>query len=154
SGPAPQPPDDPARARVLFLSHAAFWRERRDPETEELQEYEHYFDRLIPEAAADPALRTFVLAVGPRAAHRSRGMSERVEEWLRLHPESGPYVHVNRYANADVVRAVFEATLVMRRAWRTLRKSPGALELFTHRGVSFADLAAPDLAATLLLQVP
>ena len=42
----------------------------------------------------------------------------------------------------------------MRRAWRTLRRSPALGDVFSHRGVRFDDLALPDLAGTLLLQVP
>jgi hypothetical protein len=35
-----------------------------------------------------------------------------------------------------------------------LRHSPALVEAFSHRGVSFADLAEPDLAGTMLLQLP
>jgi hypothetical protein len=153
-GPLPQPPEEPERRRVLFLSHAAFWRSRLDPETGATVAYEHYFDRLIPEAAADARLRPLVIGVGPRAAFRRRGFRERVGEWTRLEPGDAPYVHVNRFSRFGVVRALRHADREMRRAWRALRASPGVHEAFSHRGVLFADLAAPDLAATLLLQVP
>jgi glycosyltransferase involved in cell wall biosynthesis len=140
---------------VLFLSHAAFWRERRDPATEQAAAYEHYFDRLIPEVAADPALRPYVVAVGPRAAFRRRGTRERLRDWAQL-PDAGegPYVHVNRYTSAAVVRELRRGTRQVWRAWRALRRSPALVEAFSHRGVTFADLALPDLAGTMLLQLP
>ena len=154
AGPGPAPAPD-GRLTVLFLSHAAFWRERRDPETEQAAAYEHYFDRLIPEVAADPALRPFVVAVGPRAAFRRRGAGERLRDWARL-PGHGdlPYVHVNRYTTAAVVREVARGTRQVRQAWRSLRRSPALFEAFSHRGVPFADLAEVDLAGTMLLQLP
>ena len=153
-GPAPEPPRD-GRRLVLFLSHAAFWRERRDPETERPDAYEHYFDRLIPEVAADPALRPFVVAIGPPAAFRRRGPRERLRDWTRLPAGGGgPYVHINRYTNAAVVRETARGARQVRQVWRTLRKSPALVEAFSHRGVSFADLAEPDLAGTMLLQLP
>jgi glycosyltransferase involved in cell wall biosynthesis len=152
-GPPPTPPAD-SRATVLFLSHAAFWRERPDPRGDRPETYEHYFDRLIPEVAADPALRPFVVAVGPRAAFRRRGPRERLRDWTRLPAGGGPYVHVDRYTNAAVVREAARGAREVRQAWRMLRRSPALFEAFSHRGVSFADLAAPDLAGTMLLQLP
>ncbi len=151
---APATPARDSRAVALFLSHAAFWRTRRIPETDAAEEYEHYFDRLIPESAADPRLQPFVVAVGPRAAFRRRGPSQRLAEWLRLHPGSGPYVHVNAYSRARVLREVRRATRQIRALWRELTGSAGLRDLFAHRGVAFHDLCGPDFAATLLLQLP
>ncbi len=159
-GPPPRPQhgasgtDSTGRRTVLFLSHAAFWRERRDPESDAISEYEHYFDRLIPEVGDDPALRAFVVAVGPRAAFRRRRTSDRLAEWLRLHRAEGPYVHVNAYTRWNVFRETRRATREIRAIWQRLRSSPGVRESFAHRGVRFDDLAQPDLAATLLLQLP
>lgn len=139
---------------VLFLSHAAFWKERAGTGDEAPEEYEHYFDRLIPGVAADPELRPFVLAVGPRAAFRRRRVLDRLRDWLRVPRESGPYVHANRFTGPPVVRRVLAATREIRRSWRRLRRSPGVREAFAHRGVNFADLSAADLAGTMLLQLP
>jgi hypothetical protein len=144
--PAPTPSPGPT---VLFLSHAAFWRARE----ESGDEYEHYFDRVIP-AAAEEGLRPFVVAVGPRAAFRRRGARERIADWLRVSSADDPYVHVNRYSDARVHREVRRATAMIRDGWQRLRKSPALVEAFSHRGVAFADLAEPDLAATMLLQLP
>ncbi len=149
----PAAPADDVRS-VLFLSHAAFWKTRRDPESGEEREFEHYFDVLLPGVAADPQLRALVLAVGPGAAFRRRGPADRVSEWLRLHPEAGPYVHVNRFTSWRVAGEVRRATQRVRSFWRSLERSPAAHEAFSHRGVSFFDLAGRDLAATLLLQLP
>jgi len=142
------------RPLALFLSHAAFWRQRRNPETDETAEYEHYFDRILPAVAAEGGMRAFVVAVGPRAAFRRRGMSDRLTEWARLHPGAGPYVHVNRFTSPRVLGEVRRAATTARRAWRALRRSPGMSEAFSHRGVGFADLAGPALAGTLLRQLP
>ncbi len=148
-----RPPDPPAGARiVLFLSHAAFWRERQ--ENGRAVPYEHYFDRVLPALAAEPGLAPWVLAVGPRAAHRRRSLGARLVDWVRFRPEDGPYVHVNRYVDAGVVAACRQVRREMTRAFAELRHAPAMRELFTYEGVSFADLAEPDLAATLLLQVP
>jgi len=150
----PSAPGSSGKKNVLFLSHAAFWRHRKDPETDEPNAYEHYFDALIPQVAAHPGLRPVVLAVGPRAAFRRRGVRDRVREWLRLRPEAGPYLAVNRYTTWAVLRETLRASALAREAWRVLRRSPGMRAAFSHRGVAFADLAAPDLAGTLLLQLP
>jgi hypothetical protein len=95
-----------------------------------------------------------VVAVGPRSAFRRRGLSQRLGEWLRLHRRSDPYVHVHRYLSRRVLGEVARAARDARDAWRRLRGSPGVHEAFSHRGVAFADLAEPDLAGTLLLQLP
>jgi hypothetical protein len=148
----------PARTRdgrrgVLFLSHAAFWRERRDA-SGRTSAYEHYFDRLIPETAAQASLRVDVVALGPRAAFRRRGARERVRDWLRLEPPSGPFLHVDRFCDGRVLAELRRAGAELRRSWRKLRASPGMAEAFSHRGVRFADLGGPELAATMLLQLP
>ena len=149
----PRRPRDEAR-RVLFLSHAAFWRERVEADSGRIVPYEHYFDRLIPGVAAEDGLAPLVVAVGPRTAFRRRGVARRLGEWLRWRREAGPYVHIERYTNLRVVAEVLRATRQVRRLWRWLRKSPGLEEAFSHAGVRFADLCAPDLAGTVLLQLP
>jgi hypothetical protein len=146
------PPSAPTTRTILFLSHAAFWRER--DEGGATTPYEHYFDRVLPAVAAEPGLTPFVLAVGPRAAHRRRSLGARVRDWVRLRPEAGPYVHVNRYVDGAVVKAVREVRRTMGKAFAELRHAPATREAFTYAAVSFGDLAEPDLAATLLLQVP
>jgi hypothetical protein len=157
---APGPPaplegvDGVAPRRVLFLSHAAFWKERPAAPGEDAQEYEHYFDQLIPGVAGEPGLRPFVLAVGPRAAFRRRRTRDRFRDWIRVPTTGGPYVHVDRFMRPRVFSRVLAATREIRRAWRRLRGSPGVREAFAHRGVTFADMSAPDLAGTMLLQLP
>jgi hypothetical protein len=148
----PAPPLADGSRTVLFLSHAAFWRERQREGVPEL--YEHYFDRVLPAVEQADGLRTFVLAVGPRAAHRRRPLGARLRDWIRLRPEAGPYVHVNRYVNRGVVKADRAIRKEMRQAFKSLRRTPAVREAFTHVRVAFDDLAEPDLAATLLLQVP
>jgi hypothetical protein len=150
----PRAPARDGRAPALFLSHAAFWRERREPAGREPEHYEHYFDRVIPAVAADPALRPFVVAVGPRAAFRRRGAADRLREWVGVPGAGAPYTHVNRYTTRAVVREVARGTREVRRAWRALRESPGLAEAFAHRGVPFADLSRADFARTMLLQLP
>jgi hypothetical protein len=141
-----------AKRSVLFLSHAAFWRERsKDGLTEE---YEHYFDRLIPATAQAPDLAPLVVAVGPRAAFRRRGGRERAAEWLSLGQSGAPYLHINRFTSWNSVRAVLAAGARMREALRLLRGLPALQEGFSHAGVRFSDLAQADLAGMLLLQVP
>jgi hypothetical protein len=152
--PAPRPPGD--GRPVLFLSHAAFWRERTDGAAgdSEPERFEHYFDRLIPGVARAPGLAPLVVAVGPRAAFRRRGARERWREWLSPAEEGEPFVHINRFTDASVVRDTLAATRALRADWRRLRRLPAMQEAFAHRGVAFADLAEPDLAGTLLLQLP
>jgi hypothetical protein len=153
TAPPPSLPETPDR-RVLFFSHAAFWRERRLPESGERLPYEHYFDTIIPGVAACPGLEPLVVAVGPRSAFRRRGAWGRVADWLSLRPEAGPYIHMQRYTSLAVVQEVLRATREVRRLWAWLRRSPAMEEAFSHRGVRFADLSAPDLARTVLLQLP
>jgi hypothetical protein len=138
----------------VFLSHAAFWRRRGEGGGDEPRDYEHYFDALIPEVAAQPGLVPVVVAVGPRAAFRRRGSRDRIGEWLRMRPAAAPYVPVNRYTTWAVAQWTLRASRMAREAWRALRGSPGMREAFSHRGVAFADLASADLAGTLLLQLP
>jgi hypothetical protein len=145
---------DDTRRHVLFLSHAAFWRRRRPTPDAPEQSYEHYFDRLIPEVAGHAELRASVVAVGPRAAFRRRGLLARLREWLRLSADSPRYVHMNRYTRPRVWRAQRAATRAARALWRTLRGSPALRESCAHSGVNFSELVAGDLAAVLLLQLP
>ena len=146
----------PARA-VLFLSHAAFWKERATPETARPGRYEHYFDRLIPELDARARLAAAVLAVGPRAPFRRRGRAGRrcaigcacgagrgpVPARQPLHDAAACCATSGR-ARAPAARAVARAA---RRARRASRRSRTAAS-------PFADLAEGDLAGTLLLQLP
>ncbi len=139
---------------VLFLSHAAFWRQRVDPLTGTEHAYEHYFDRVIPAVAADAVLEPFVVAVGPQAAFRRRRGLSRLREWLSLGDQRGLYVHISRFTTLAVWRDVARAAAEFRRLWQRLRRSPGVNAAFSHRGVSFAELSEPDFAGTLLLQLP
>jgi hypothetical protein len=152
-GGAPFRPADSKRRTVLFLSHAAFWRCRRDAVTGASHDYEHYFDRLIPAVQSDPALASYVVAVGPEAAFRRRSWRIRLREWLRVR-HSGAYVPVNRFARASVRGELAKATRALRRQWKSLRGAPGLQASLTHEGVGFGDLARPDFAATMLLQLP
>jgi CDP-Glycerol:Poly(glycerophosphate) glycerophosphotransferase len=152
SGPAPAP--GPGAPVALFLSHAAFWRERTSDAGGAPRAYEHYFDRLIPALGADDALRPFVVAVGPRAAFRRRGLGERLADWLHLHGDGEGYVHVNRYFSRQVARETRRGTALAARIWKELSGRAAVRETFSHRGVTFADLSEADLAATLLLQLP
>jgi hypothetical protein len=144
----PPTPEGDERRTVLFLSHAAFWHEDGG------EEREHYLDEIIPGTARTDGLRPWVVAVGPRSAFRRRGPRERVAEWLAAPASTGSWVHVNRYSGFGVFREVARGTREARRLWRALRRSPAVREAFSHRGVRFDDLSAPDLAATLLLQLP
>lgn len=141
------------RKGVLFLSHAAFWRERRNAADGTSERYEHYFDRLIPGVAADDALAPHVVAVGPNVAFRQRGRTEALADWARLEA-AGPFVHLNRYTSFRVFREVGRATRQCRRLWARLRESPSLRDAFRHRDVVFEDLMADGLARTLLLQLP
>jgi glycosyltransferase involved in cell wall biosynthesis len=151
-GPAPAlPPKGPDR-RALFLSHAAFWRSRRRADGgSEL--YEHYFDRLIPGLAAEPGWDAAVVAVGPRAAFRRRGLRERVVDWFAPAP-AGPYVHMNAFATTAALRATRDSVRAVWRAWRELRDAPGLRDALVHRGVRFAEMCAADVASVLLEQLP
>ena len=152
SGPAPAP--GPGAPVALFLSHAAFWRERSSGTGGAPRAYEHYFDRLIPALGESATLRPFVVAVGPRAAFRRRGLGERLSDWLRLHGDGEGYVHVNRYFTRRVARETRRGTALAERIWKELSGRPAVRETFSHRGVAFADLSEADLAATVLLQLP
>ena len=153
----PPPPIDPppgGARRILFISHAAFWRPGRNPETGAARIAEHYFDQIIPEVALHPDLEATVVAIGPHTAHRRRGARERLEEWFRLSSDADTFIHVNRYSSWRVYQELRRATTLMRQAWGELRRSAAVAEAFSHRGVNFSDLAEPDLAATMLLQLP
>ncbi|MGE0452861.1 MAG: UDP-N-acetylglucosamine 2-epimerase [Vicinamibacteria bacterium] len=145
------PPAPPAGRRVLFLSHAAFWKERTREGRHEI--YEHYFDRLLPEVERSGGLRPFVVAVGPRAAFRRRALGDRLRDWFGPRA-GGPYVHMNRYSDTRVRDVTWRASARARELWRGLRRSPALALAFSHRGVRFDDLGEPALAGTLLLQVP
>ena len=139
---------------VLFLSHAAFWRTRRNAATRAVVSYEHYFDRLIPDVDATAGLRSFTVAVGPGAAFRRRRLINCIAEWLRPHRKTAHYVHINRYMRPALVPRVLTATREIRELWRRLARSSGVQAALSHHDVRFGDLVAPDLAATLLLQLP
>ncbi len=151
-GPVRMPPAD--RRRVVFLSHAAFWKTRTLPDGSS-QAYEHYFDRLIPGVAQEPGLEPLVVAVGPHTSFKRRGRRARLREWLGLGGRgAGPFVHMNRFTTGRVVASQRQALGEARALWRRLRGSAGAHEAFSHAGVRFADLCEADFAALLLLQLP
>ncbi len=133
-----------SRPRVLFLSHAAFWRDGK----------EHYFGSLIPGVEADAALEAIVVGVGPQAPFRHRGRRDTLGEWVRLRPDAAPYEPLGRHRRWPVFLELLRATREIRRLWHRLKDSAPMREAFSHRGVSFADLSGPDLAETLLLQLP
>ncbi len=140
-----RPPERVAsHPRILFLSHAAFWRDGK----------EHYFDRLLPEVERDPSLEACVVGVGPKAPFRDRGLWDAAREWFRLKPAPAPYVPLSQYTRWGVFREVWRATREIRTLWRRLARSSAVREVFSHRDVCFADLSGPDLASTLLLQLP
>lgn len=149
------PPAPTAGAPVaLFLSHAAFWRERAGEHGDMAGAYEHYFDRLIPAVGEDGALRPFVVAVGPRAAFRRRRTIDRLSDWLHLQGDDKTYVHVNRYFRGPIARETRKGAALARRIWSELSGRPAVREAFSHQGVRFGDLSEADLAATVLLQLP
>jgi hypothetical protein len=133
-----------SRPRVMFLTHAAFWREGR----------EHYFGRLIPDVQADPALDAFVVGVGPQAPFRHRGRGDAWRERTRLRSAGAPWLPLSRWLGLPVLREVLRGTGEIRALWRSLKDTAGLREAFSHRGVSFADVSGPDLAGSLLLQLP
>jgi glycosyltransferase involved in cell wall biosynthesis len=149
----PVTPATGQRRHVLFLSHAAFWRERKGPDGV-ARPYEHYFDALIPGLEQDASLRPFVVAVGPQVAFRRRGVRDRLEEWASVPGARGPFVPIGRYTTFRVFRETLLATREARALHRRLSSSPGLQEAFSHRGVGFGDISAGDLATTLLLQLP
>jgi hypothetical protein len=154
SGAAPTPPSALTARTVLFLSHAAFWRTRRDAASGKVVRYEHYFDRLIPEVDASAGLRAFTVAVGPTAAFKRRRLSHCIAEWLRPHCRTAQYVHINRYLRPSLARRILAATREIRELLDRLARSSGVQAALTHHDVRFGDLVAPDLRATLLLQLP
>lgn len=143
---------DPSRTAVLFLSHAAFWTDGSADGTGEAKE--HYFGELIPALSSDPSLDCVVVAVGPEAAHRRRTTRSRVLDWLRPAAKSSAYVPVNRFTTARVVRETTRATEEIKKVYDGLRNDVSLAEALSHREVRFDDLAAEDLAATMLLQLP
>jgi len=150
-GPVRLPPAE--RRRVVFLSHAAFWKTRTLPDGSS-QAYEHYFGRLIPGVAEEKELAPYVVVVGPFTSFKRRGVGARLREWLGLGRRRGPFVHMNRFTTPRVVASQRRALGEALSLWRRLRRSAGAHEAFSHAGVRFADLCETDLAALLLLQLP
>ncbi|MBN2370703.1 MAG: CDP-glycerol glycerophosphotransferase family protein [Vicinamibacteria bacterium] len=140
------------RADVLFLSHAAFWRLRQ--EKGPLDEYEHYFDRVIPEVERLEKLRASVVSIGPNVAHRRRRAWRRWLDWIRLDRGRRSRLPMSRFTSFRVAAQVVRATGGIREAWRGLRDAPGTHEAFSHAGIRFFDLVAADLAETMLLQLP
>jgi hypothetical protein len=127
---------------------------RRDAATGKLRAYEHYFDQLIPDVDATPGLRALSVAVGPGATFRCRRLIHRVGDWLRPQRATAHYVHISRYTRPSLVRPILAATRQIRRFWRQFVRSGGFQSALSHHDVRFGDLAGPDLAATLLLQLP
>ena len=150
----------PTDARtVLFLSHAAFWRERRDPQTEAGRGLRALLRPADPGGEAADGGAAAVRGRGGPARGVSGGAAprERVGDWSALPPRRTgrtststatptPRVHARgaAAARAQVRRAWRRAAAERRRCARPSRTA----------GSCFADLAEPDLAATMLLQLP
>ena len=146
--------EDPSRLRprsVLFISHAAFWRTRRAAGGE-VQDYEHYLDSLLC-GGASRGFPMVTLGVGPQDTFRTRSTAGKWKERLNTQRDNR-FVHVNSFVTtkvaADALKAFGRAVSINRR----FASAPSLASAFSHRGVSFLDLAKGDLARTLLLQVP
>ena len=150
AGPPPAARRD-GRRTVLFLSHAAFWRERARRGDGAPRAYEHYFDRADPRAGGRGRRcgRSWC-AVGPRAAFRRRGAARaRSRDWLRLRGRRRavrPRQPLQRRAACCARRGA--ATREVRRGWRALRGSPArARGLLPPRRAPSPTWREPDLAA-------
>ncbi len=136
---------------LLFVSHAAFWKWRPGPNGG-MESYEHYFDSLLREATK-AGLPVVTLGVGPQSPFRARSAGERWRERLSRRRDEHA-LHIGRFVTPGLAARSIAA---FGRAWRIHKRFRNAVSLeraFSHRGVSFADLSAQDLARTLLLQVP
>ena len=107
-----------------------------------------------PTMSTDGALRPFVVAVGPRAAFRRRGVGDRVSSGMRVENGGEGFAHVNRYFRGPVARGSRLDGPGLADLAQARRTPRSGREAFSHRGVGFGDLATRDLAATLLLQLP
>ncbi len=141
----------PGARSVVFVTHAAFWRERTGGDGE-VEAYEHYFDSLLRESKRR-GLPVATLAVGPQNTFRTRSTSDRWKERLSSRKDDR-FVHINRFVSPGVAAAALKAFGSAVTIHRRFRDAPGLTRAFSHRGVTFADLSAGDFGRTLLHQVP
>jgi hypothetical protein len=136
---------------VVFVTHAAFWKERTAGGGE-VEPYEHYFDSLLRESKRR-GLPVGILAVGPQNVFRTRSTSDRWKERLSSRKDDR-FVHINHFVSPGVAALALKAFGKAVTIHRRLRGAPGLARAFSHRGVTFADLSAEDFGRTLLHQVP
>lgn len=144
--------DDRLRPRsVVFVSHAAFWKSRTAANGT-TESYEHYLDALLSEARRR-GLPLVTLGVGPQTTFRTRSSGEKWRERLSVLRDDR-YLHINRFVTPRLAAAALKAFGRAMNVHRRFRNAPSLALAFSHRDVSFADLAHEDLARTLLHQVP
>lgn len=146
--------DDPrlVSGGAVFVSHAAFWK-KRTAEGGGEEDYEHYLDDLLREAARRK-LQTVTLGVGPQSTFRTRTTMEKWRERLSLRRDER-FVHVNRFVTPRLAARALRAFLFARGVERRFQSSPALSDAFSHRGVRFADdVSARDLGFMLLHQAP
>lgn len=136
---------------VVFVSHAAFWRNRTTREGQE-ESYEHYFDALLSESRRR-GLPLVTLGVGPQSTFRTRSASEKWKERLSV-PRDARYIHINRFVTPKLAATALKAFGNAVSVRNHFQAAPSLATAFSHRGISFADLSAEDFGRTLLHQVP
>jgi len=98
---------------------------------------------------------TLVVLVGPATERADlRQLEEAVACDLQLGVVTLGRAELRRCETRSVWRAVAGATARLEEVRELLRGAPGLHEAYTHRGVSFADLAARDLDAILRGRLP
>jgi hypothetical protein len=140
--PGRRPAPKSGRPRVLFLTHASMWRERR----------EMYFDGILPAVASRAA--TIVVGFGPPVPFRKRGVRAWLQDLLEARANEQPYVHVRRYFSPRLCLRLTREFFRAGALYREFRRTPGLERALSHRGVPLGPEALASFRDTFLRQFP
>lgn len=128
--------------RVLFLTHASMWRERR----------EMYFDSILPAVASRAT--PIVVAVGPPVPFRKRGVRAWFRDLLEIGSNELPYVSIRRYFSPGLCLRLTGEFVRAGALYREFRRTPGLERALSHRGIPLGREALQSFRDTFLRQFP
>ncbi len=146
-------PTESKGLRVLCLTHASMWRERRDPETKATEAVEMYFDQIIPSLRAEGnALR--IVGVGPPVPFKHRTFSRKLRELAKLDTRGLPYIPLGTYLTPRVALKAAQAYFHSWRCLRRFERLPDLKNAFSHRGIELTSVGSAAMREAFLRLVP
>ena len=139
--------------RLLFVTHASMWKEKRDGEGSPGKFVEMYLGQIL-QALGAVGEDVQIVAVGPLVPFKQRGPQAVLRDVLELDERGRPFVTIRRYFSFSLSLALLGASLSCWRMWRRFRRLPLLEQALMHRGTPLPKQAQSSFRDTFLLQLP